>query len=74
MTDDMDRQIDIELQRSQMQEALRDCQSAVMLTVTSKGELLHTYMNVTDIERRGMVELMGDTAPQFFPIEDEDND
>lgn len=74
---DADRQIDIEQQRAVMQRLLRDCESGIFVGFDSDGDLSLAFMNLSPIERRGLVDLLTDTKPRFFPIqgmEDDDDD
>jgi len=73
VTDPNERQIDIEMQRIYMQRILRDCQASVLIAVDREGGLVSAYMNLSPIERRGMIELLHDSVPRFFAAEDEDN-
>lgn len=69
---EFDAQIEKEMQRSEMLELLRSCHSAVIIAVDPEEGLVHAYMNLSPIERRGMAELMRDTAPRFYPHLDEE--
>jgi hypothetical protein len=69
-----ERFIDIEMQRSYMQQIIRDCNSSIIIAIDTKGEMVSAFMNLNPIERRGMIELLGDTAPSFFAIEEEGDD
>lgn len=69
--DPNDRAIDIELQRSYMQQILRGCRASIIIAVDEKGEMVSAFMNLNSIERRGLIELLGDTAPSFIAYEEE---
>lgn len=70
--DSMDSQIEKEMQRSEMLELLREANSAVIICVHPVDGLVHAFMNLNPVERRGMAELMRDTAPKFYPAHDDD--
>jgi len=71
--DPMDAQINMEIQRSEMQELLRRCRSSLMIAMVPGEGLVHAYMNISPVEHRGMAELIRDTAPRFYPVQtDED--
>lgn len=67
MSDDLERQIDIEQQRARMQDMLRNSEAALMIALDKEGNLYTAYVNLNWIERRGMIELLHDTAPRFEP-------
>ena len=66
--------MDIEEQRAYMQDILRNCKASIIIALDGEGELTSAYMNLNPIERRGLIELMRDTAPRFFPVEDFEDD
>lgn len=72
--DPSDRAIDIEMQRSYMQQILRDCRASIIIAVDPDGEMVSAFMNLNSIERRGLIELLHDTAPTFVSYEEEDPD
>lgn len=67
MSDAMDRQIELEQQRARMQDLLRNAEAALMISLNKEGELITSYINLNWIERRGMIELLHDSAPRFEP-------
>jgi hypothetical protein len=64
----------IEEQRAYMQQILRGCKASIIIAVNEDSELVSAYMNLTSMERRGMIELLHDTAPRFFPVGEMDED
>lgn len=67
-----DQNILNEMQRFEMLGQLRRARSAVLVTVEMDGTLTASYFNLTPVERRGMIEIMGDTAPHFFSDKEDD--
>ena len=66
MSDDyLDHQLDAEELRAQMQSALRRAEKALVITIGEDGEPRIMHLNVTEIEHRGLVELLSDTAPKW---------
>ena len=63
-----------EQQRAYMQSILRNCAGGVLISVDRDGELTISYMNLTQIERRGIIELLHDTVPKFLMMVDTDDD
>jgi len=72
--DDADRLIDIEEQRARMQDTLRNCSCAIMIALNGKGELMVSYMNMDPVQRRGLIELLTDTKPRFWPVDEDDDE
>lgn len=70
----MDRQINIEEQRARMQDILRNCNASIIIALDGDNHLVTAYMNLNPIERRGLIELLGDTAPGFVAMLDDDDD
>lgn len=68
------RAIDIEQQRAYLQQILRGSKQALIIAVDENGELVSGYMNMNPIERRGIIELLGDTAPTFLPFFEDGDD
>ena len=68
-----ERFIDIEQQRAYMQRLLRDANMALMVSIDQEGQLMTSYMNMNNIERRGLIDLLQDTKPApMWTVDDDD--
>ncbi|MCP4897738.1 MAG: hypothetical protein GY906_12265 [bacterium] len=74
MTDEQGREIDKEQQRAEMLGMLRHAHCALLIVVSDDGQLRSAYLNLNPIERRGILELLHDTAPRFDAVDEEPDD
>ena len=74
MDPNRDNNILSEQLRAQMLGSLRRAHAALVITMDKDGRISTSYFNLTTVERRGLIEILQDTAPHFYPVSEEDDD
>lgn len=59
----MDRLVSIEEQRARMATILRECASALMVSIDGNGLLIYSYMNCNAVDLLGMSRALSEAAP-----------
>lgn len=60
--------------RAEILGSVRRAHAALVITMDKDGRIVASYFNLTTVERRGLIEILQDTAPHFYPAGEEDRD